>query len=161
MKMFKIYALALSLLVLMVSCGKDKPDDNGGNNNQPSKTESNLDMIEKEWKLVLVNDVEPEFTVYMAFEAGLVTIYQQVYSLNYVCYEGDYSIDGDELSGCYLDGSLWKSSYIGSISDDGMTLTLLSKETNPMTCVYEECVIPQIVIDEATTRANCDIVYHL
>ena len=161
MKNFKIYALAMSLLVLMVACGKNDEPSIDNIINETPKVESHLDLIENEWLLVSVDGVKPEFKVYMSFEAGLFTIYQQVYSLSYVCYEGDYSIDEDELSGFYNDGSMWKSSYIGSITEDGKTMTLVSKDTNPLTCIYDECVIPEDVITEATTRANCDFVYHL
>lgn len=150
MKMFKIYALAVSLLMMMVACGKT-PSNNG----------VSLGNIEKEWKLVSVNGVEPEFTIYMFFENGVFGIYQQLYSLEYLYYEGDYSIDEDVISGSYIDGWLWKCSYEGSLSKDGTTLTLVSRETNPITCVYKECTIPQFVIDEATTRSSYDFVYHL
>lgn len=158
MKMFKIYALAVSLLMLMSACGNDNKGDNG---KTPSNNGVSLGNIEKEWKLVSVNDVEPEFSIYMWFDSGIVGIYQQLYSLDYLFYEGDYSIDGNVISGSYIDGSLWKCSYEGSLSEDGTTLTLVSRETNPITCVYKECTIPQFVIDEATTRSSYDFVYHL
>lgn len=155
MKMFKIYTIVASLFMLMTACGNDdKPVKKpvGG---------KELGNIELDWKLVSVNGIEPEFTVYLSFEAGMFTIYQQVYTLNYVAYEGEYDIEENILSGSYLDGDLWKCSYEGELSDDGTKLTLVSREHNPITNVYELCDIPQEVIDEATTRSTIEFNYHL
>jgi hypothetical protein len=155
MKIFKIYAIVASLFVLMTACGDDpKPIDTPVPNKE-------LGNIEFDWKLVSVNGIEPEFTVYMSFEAGMFTIYQQIYTWDYVCYEGEYDIDGNKLSGMYWDGDLWKCSYEGEVSQDGSTLTLVSREDNPITSVYELCDIPQEVIDEATTRSAVEFDYHL
>jgi hypothetical protein len=85
-------------------------------------------------------------------------MYQQIYTLDYLYYEGDYTIKGDTLSGVYVDGSAWKCDYQGSVSEDGNTLTLVSKESNPITCVYEACEIPMEVITEALTTRSMEFV---
>ena len=157
MKMFKIYALAvLSLLTMSVACGGD--DDT----KIPDKGEE-LGDINKSWKLVSVNGVEPEFTVYIEFFDGIFYMYQQVYELNYVAYEGNYSVKGNVLSGVYADGSEWKCSYVGELSELGDTLTLTSVEKNPIVNIYEECEIPEEIIDEAeaSTRSVVGFEYHL
>lgn len=147
----KIYALLVSLLMLMVACGKD----------DVKESSNTLTGITKDWKLISVNGEEPEFTVYMRFEGAEFWIYQQLYTLNYVMYDGTFSVKGDVLSGSYFDGSNWKCKYKGSISEDGEFLELVSKEKKPITSLYEACTIPESVISEATTRSvECDG-YHL
>ncbi len=158
MKRFKIYALVVSLLMLVVACGGD---DEGKKPTPPAYEGVELGDINKSWKLVSVNGVEPEFTVYVDFYYGIFYMYQQVYSLNYVAYEGNYSVEYNILSGVYDDGTEWKSSYVGVLSESGDTLTLTSQETNPIVNVYEACDIPQEVIDETQTRCFVDYEYHL
>lgn len=151
MKIFKVWSIAVVLLIAMVAC--EKPNNNGGGVDVPTLT-----IVEKEWKLVSVNDVEPEFTVYLYLESGIFNMYQQIYTLDYLYYEGDYTIKGDTLSGVYVDGSAWKCDYQGSVSEDGNTLTLVSKESNPITCVYEACEIPMDVINEALSTRSMEVV---
>ena len=132
----------------MVSCG----EKHGGKDN-PSA--GNFDNIEKEWKLVSVNGVANEFNVYVSFDQGTFAMYQQVYTLDYQFYDGEYKIEGGKLTGEYFEGGEWKCAYTGGVSEDGNTLTLKSDETNSITCVYEACTIPEEVRDEALngTRA--------
>lgn len=155
MKMFKLYTLAVSLLML-VACGGD---DKGGSKT-PSYEGERLEDITNFWKLVSVNGVEPEFSVYVEFFDGIFYIYQQIYTLGYVVYEGNYSIDYNIVSGVYADGSKWKCSYVGELSELGDTLTMVSQEENPITNVYEVCEIPEYVIEEAETRSSVDFDYH-
>lgn len=161
MKMFKIYALAvISLLMMSVACGGDDDTKRPG---APTHQGEELGDISKSWKLVSVNGVEPEFTVYIEFFDGIFYMYQQVYELNYVAYEGNYSVDWNVLSGVYADGSEWKCEYVGELSELGDVLTLTSVEKNPIVNVYEECEIPQEVIDEAeaNTRSVSGFERHL
>ena len=159
MKMFKIYALAVvSLLMMSVACGGD---DDTKRPNTPTYEGEELGDISASWKLVSVNGVEPEFTVYVEFFDGIFYIYQQIYELNYVAYEGNYSVEWNILSGVYADGSAWKCKYVGELSELGDTLTLTSVEKDPIVNVYEECDIPQEVIEEAETRSLLDYDYHL
>ena len=161
MKMFKIYALAvISLLMMSVACGGDDDTKRPG---APTHQGEELGDISRSWKLVSVNGVEPEFAVYIEFFDGIFYMYQQVYELNYVAYEGNYSVDWNVLSGVYADGSEWKCEYVGELSELGDVLTLTSVEKNPIVNVYEECEIPQEVIDEAeaNTRSISDFERHL
>ena len=151
--MFKLWSIAVVLLMAMVACEKPNNGNNNGGGNEPKLT-----IVEKEWKLVSVNDVEPEFTVYLYLESGIFNMYQQIYTLDYLYFEGDYTIKGDTLSGVYVDGSEWKCDYQGSVSADGLTLTLVSKESNPITCIYEACEIPTDVINEALSTRSMEIV---
>ena len=152
MKMFKIYALAVvSLLMMSVACGGDDEIKRPG---APTYQGEELGDISKSWKLVSVNGVEPEFTVYVEFFDGIFYMYQQIYELNYVAYEGNYSVEWNILSGVYADGSEWKCKYVGELSELGDVLTLTSKEVNPIVNVYEECEIPQEVIEEAEANTR-------
>lgn len=157
MKNLKIWSLAVVLLMAMVAC---KPS----NNTEPTPVpkpdptiKGNLSNIEKEWKLVSVNGIENDFHVYISFSEGYFAMYQQVYTLDFKFYEGNYEASGQKLSGKYLfvdenNNDVyepWKCSYIGGISEDGNTMTLKSNEEAPLTCVYEACTIPEDVKDEA------------
>lgn len=146
----KIYALTIALLMLMVACGKD--DDS---------TVSLAKGITKEWKLISVNGVKPEFTVYLRFDSGVFHLYQQLYTLDYIFYDGIYSVNGNVLSGEYFDGSAWKCNYKGEVYSNGKKLKLVSKENYSITNIYEACTIPQSVIDEVSTRADVLVDYHL
>ncbi len=144
MKIFKTLAL-VAVVLFAVAC-------NGNKNNGPKI--GGFDKIENEWKLISVDGVANDFTVYIKFESGVFDLYQQVYSWDYVFYDGEYSVSGGVLSGSYFEGGDWKTSYTGGVSEDGKLLTLKSKETTPVTYVYEACTIPESVIEEATaTRA--------
>ena len=149
MKIFKMLALAAVMVLSVVACSKEKTQGGGG-------TTGGFDGIENEWRLVSVGGVANDFTVYIKFEGGVFTMYQQVYSLDYVAYSGQYSIDGGVLSGSYFDGSDWKTSYKGGVS--GTTLTLTSQEENAITSVYEVCTIPEEVKAEADGTRALDVV---
>ena len=146
--------------MMSVACGGDDDTKRPG---APTHQGEELGDISKSWKLVSVNGVEPEFAVYIEFFDGIFYMYQQVYELNYVAYEGNYSVEWNVLSGVYADGSEWKCSYVGELSELGDTLTLTSVEMNPIVNVYEQCEIPQEIIDEAeaNTRSVSGFEYHL
>ena len=130
---------------------------NNGKNPDAPKV-GGFENIEKEWKLVSVDGVANDFSVYIKFEGGIFALYQQVYTWDYQFYEGEYSVDGGVLSGSYFDGGDWKTSYTGGVSEDGKFLTLKSKETTPVTYVYEACIIPEEVMNEATRAASVEVV---
>lgn len=148
MKIFKMLSLAAVLLLSVVAC------ENRGSGNKVDSFEN----IENEWKLVSVNGVANDFSVYIKFEGGIFAMYQQVYTWDYLFFEGEYSIDGNVLSGTYFDGSNWKTSYKGGVSADGKTLTLTSQDANPITCIYEACTIPEDIIEEATATRAIEVV---
>lgn len=147
MKIFKMLSLA-AVLLFAVACG-EKNGPSGGT------SVAGWDNIEQEWKLVSVDGVANDFSVYIEFNGGTFALYQQVYSWDYVFYEGEYSIDGGVLSGSYFDGSSWKTSYTGGVSEDGKFLTL--KDATPVTYVYEACKIPENVKEEATATRAAEI----
>lgn len=135
----------------MVGCGET---------NGPAPADGSLDGIEKEWKLVSVNGTPNEFSVYISFDSGNFAMYQQVYTLDYKFYDGEYKVSGNKLTGEYFDDGAWKCDYTGAVSNEGKTLTLKSDEANSVTCVYEACTIPEQIKEEALagTRSVDDII---
>ena len=150
MKIFKMLAVA-AVALFAVACG-EKP---GGQVDGPSI--GSFDAIENEWKLVSVDGVANDFIVYISFTDGLFFLYQQIYSWDFVLYEGEYTIEGGVLNGTYVDGGAWKTPYTGGVSEDGKFLTLKSKEATPVTYVYEACSIPEEVMDEVTRAAAAEV----
>ena len=148
MKIFKMLSLAAIMLLSVVACE---------NNNNGGKV-GGFEAIENEWKLVSVNGVANDFSVYIKFEGGIFAMYQQVYTWDYLFFEGEYSVNGGVLSGTYFDGSDWKTTYKGGVSEDGKTLTLTSQDANPITCIYEACTIPEDIKEEATATRALDVV---
>jgi hypothetical protein len=150
MKSLKIWSLAMILLMALVGCSKK------GNNPGTTDPVGSFEGIEKEWKLVSVDGVGADFNVYIKFEMGSFAMYQQIYTLEYKFFDGEYKVNGSTLSGSYFDGGEWKTSYTGGITNEGNTLTLKSKEENPITCVYEACTIPEQIKEEAlnSTRST-------
>ena len=148
MKSLKIWSLVALIALAMTACGKTP-----GPGGEPQV--GGFDKIEQEWKLVSVNGTNADFSVYMSFSSGMFAIYQQVYTIDYKFFEGEYEVSGNTLSGSYFDGGDWKCDYTGGITDDGKTMTLKSTDEHPMTFVYEACTIPQDIKDEALgTRAE-------
>lgn len=150
MKIFKMLSLVAAVL-FAVACGEKVNNPNG-----PSV--GGFENIENEWKLVSVDGVANDFSVYIKFEGGIFALYQQVYTWDYQFFEGEYSIDGGVLSGTYFDGGEWKTSYTGGVSDDGKFLTLKSNDTTPVTYIYEACTIPEEVMNEATATRSAEVV---
>ena len=150
MKIFKMLSLVAAVL-FAVACGENVNTPDG-----PSV--GGFENIENEWKLVSVDGVANDFSVYIKFEGGIFALYQQVYTWDYQFFEGEYSIDGGVLSGTYFEGGEWKTSYSGGVSDDGKFLTLKSKESTPVTYVYEACTIPEEVYNEATATRSAEVV---
>ena len=152
MKGLKIWSLVALFALAMTACDKN-PDDGG-----KTPDVGGFENIEQEWKLVSVNGAPAEFNVYIGFSSGMFALYQQVYTLDYQFYDGEYTVNGNTLFGSYFDGGDWKCDYTGGISEDGKTMTLKSKEEHPVTYVYEACTIPDIVKEEATETRAIDVV---
>lgn len=94
MKSFKIFSLAMLMLLALTGCGEKE----GGKGVK----------VAGEWQLVQWNDATPEFKVYIDFNAdGTFEMYQQVWSFDYELYTGKYVVTGDVMTGTYADGSNW------------------------------------------------------
>ena len=155
--MKKFFAVLAFALVAFVACTPNDTPEPGVNLGVPTD-------VDGQWHLVEWNGETPEFDVYINFDKGNFDIYQQVYSLYYVNYNGTYSVADTILSGTYSDGTKWACGYNFTIekrefTNDDKTyeanaLILKSREANKIESVYESCKIPQAIIDEASeTRA--------
>lgn len=145
-KFFAVFAIVALALV-----GCDKNPDSGGQGGG-----NNSSVIDGEWHITEWNGEAPEFDVYVKFEKGAFEIYQQVWSLDYELFRGTYNVSGEIITGSYEDGANWASGYKFAI--DGDKLTMYSQEDQSITSVYEKCVIPEEIINEATTTRSSDVV---
>ena len=143
MKSFKIFSLAMLMLLALTGCGEKE----GGKGVK----------VAGEWQLVQWNDATPEFKVYIDFNAdGTFEMYQQVWSFDYELYTGKYVITGDVMTGTYADGSNWACGYKVNVVDG--QLTMYSQEDQSVTSLYEKCTIPEEIKTEATTTRAMEVV---
>lgn len=140
----------MMLLIAVTGCEPvnvgDKPGDN--NNNKVG--------ISGEWSLVEWNGEAPEFHVYAKFDNGTFELYQQVWTLDYELFKGEYTLTDDILTGVYEGGTAWSCGYRVEIVDG--KLNMYSQEDVSVTSIYEECVIPEEIITEATTTRSENVV---
>ena len=86
--------------------------------------------------------------VYVAFGAqGTFDEYQRLGEGRYRHYEGIWSVEKDQLSGLYADGTEWGSTY--TISFSGETMTLTANNDSREVMVYTKTSIPAEVKDGA------------
>ena len=142
--MKKFLAIFVVALLAFVGCDKNKEKSVAGSTD-----------IDGQWHLVEWNGEAPEFEVYVEYKAGEFDIYQQVYSLYYEHFEGDYVINGDVVTGSYNGGSKWACGYKYEVS--GNQLVMYSQENTSVKSVYEKCEIPQTIVDEATTTRSSEV----
>ena len=147
MKSLKIFSLALLLVLAAVGC---MPDNNGHTGGKKGE-------LTGEWKLAMWNEATPEFNVYIDFnEDGTFEMYQQVWSLDYELFTGNYVINGDIVTGTYIDGTNWACGY--KFAKEGNTLTMYSQEDQSVASVYEACEIPAEIKAEATDTRAMEVV---
>ena len=143
MKSFKIFSLAMLMLLALIGCGEKE----GGKGVK----------VAGEWQLVQWNDATPEFKVYIDFNAdGTFEMYQQVWSFDYELYTGKYVVTGDVMTGTYADGSNWACGYKVNVVDG--QLTMYSQEDQSVTSLYEKCTIPEEIKAEASTTRAMEVV---
>ena len=143
MKSFKIFSLAMLMLLALTGCGEKE----GGKGVK----------VAGEWQLVQWNDATPEFKVYIDFNAdGTFEMYQQVWSFDYELYTGKYVVTGDVMTGTYADGSNWACGYKVNVVDG--QLTMYSQEDQSVTSLYEKCTIPEEIKAEASATRAMEVV---
>ena len=136
MKSFKIFSLAMMLLVALTGCGEKE----GGKGVK----------VAGEWQLVQWNDATPEFKVYIDFNAdGTFEMFQKVGDGPYWYTQGEYMLDAATkiLSGVYSDRYPWKYSYKVSISDK--TLEMAAVELEGYKLTYAKETIPAQVREKS------------
>ena len=159
MKNLKIWSLAMMFILALTSCGNE-PDGPA-----PRPIPGDLKGIVDEWALATWSNAEVTFNVYIDFnEDGTFSMYQQVYSLDYVLYEGTYSLSDDILTGMYSDGQSWACGYKVDITvdnDGAKLMTLFSQEDQSISSVYSNTTIPEEVKAEAAQTRSEEIVRFL
>lgn len=152
MKNLKIWSLLLMAAMVMVGCGNE--------NDTPNNPQTgSLEGLDKEWCILTWDGVDAPFKVYIDFNSdNTYDMYQQVESLYFEHFSGNYTVSGDILTGTYSDGSNWACGYKASVSEDGMTLTLKSQEDKSITSVYASTVIPEEVKAEAAGSRAVEVV---
>lgn len=106
--------LTTALLALSFGCS----DDDDQPRNIPSE-------VVGEWHLEnWINLTPAEFDVYMEFLSdGTFHIYQRVETPVFVRYSGDFTTNGNLLTGRYSSGDRWGADYEYTVNGDVLTLT--------------------------------------
>ena len=95
-----------------------------------------------------------DFDVYVEFLSdGTFNIFQKVETPTFVCYSGDFAVNGAQLSGRYRDGEPWGASYAFELSEDGKTLTMISQTDKAEESVYTRTAIPEEVRNAPEVRS--------
>ena len=148
MKSLKIWSLVALLAMALVGCGND---DKGSDGPKPIVQTS----IVGKWHLVNWCGSAPEFDVYLEFgEDGTFNIYQQTWEFNYEHFTGSYVVENGILTGVYSNGADWTASYRHEVGNSKMTLK--NKVDLDEVSVYDACVIPVWIIEEATSSTRSE-----
>ena len=145
----------LALLGGMTACDDFKIDLGGGNEDEPgTETPGNGNGNGNEetpvglvrcWHLVEFCGVAADADIYIDFaKDGKFVIYQRTESLEFVVFNGTYTIDEENsiVSGVYDDGVEWLTSYSYVVDEENKTLTMTSVETPSEVAVYKESKAP-------------------
>ena len=152
MKSLKIWSIIALFAMALVGCGGDNDDDKGGNGN--NEVINQTDIYGK-WHLMTLCDATPEFDVYIEFtKDGKFNIYQQVWSFTYEHFTGNFTINGNVVSGIYSDGSQWTASYKFAVANSKLSLTNVMNSDE--IAIYDACKIPAEIIEEATTATRSE-----
>lgn len=102
--------------------------------------------------LTSVNDIDSRFEGSKTSD-GTFNIFQKVETPTFVCYSGDFAVNGAQLSGRYRDGEPWGASYAFELSGDGKTLTMISQTDKAEESVYTRTAIPEEVRNAPEVRS--------
>ena len=147
MKSLKIFSLAMLLALALVGCKKEENPGGGKGGN----------ALVGEWVLTSWSEAQPEFNVYIDFnDDNTFEMYQQVWSFDYELFAGNYTVNGDIVTGSYTDGSAWACGYKFIVEGD--VLTMYSQEDVSVASVYEKCTIPEEIKAEAAQTRSLEVV---
>lgn len=147
MKSLKIWSLIALFAMALVGCGGD---EEGSGDTPIVQTD-----IYGKWHLMTLCDATPEFDVYIEFtKDGKFNIYQQVWSFTYEHFTGNFTINGNVVSGTYSDGSQWTASYKFAVANSKLSLTNVMNSDE--IAIYDACKIPAEIIEEATTATRSE-----
>lgn len=148
MKIAKIFIAAVAFFA--VAC----VTDNSGNEGDFIDTTKWIEegSVIGDWKLSSwTNQKVSALQIYLSLnEDGSFDLYQRIYSVVWLHYEGSFTIENNTLSGVYSDGKAWKDSYSVSFAEEAPNrIRLVSKSDSADISVYTEEGIPSDIIDEA------------
>lgn len=111
---FKTLSIILSSFVLAVSCGKNK---------DVISIVGSWELCDYQTKSVTIG--QQPVSVFVDFASdGTFELRQKTGSeQRFTEYSGTWNLAGDMLSGKYVDGSSWASTYTVTLSGDKLTLT--------------------------------------
>ena len=102
-----------------------------------------------EWKLATWgDDSESSILVYIKFhENNRFDLYQRFSTIQWMHYNGTYTMSGSSLIGVYSDGVAWADEYEVLFSEDAMCL--IRKSNNNDISIYTKANIPTHVVEES------------
>ncbi|MBR5821262.1 MAG: lipocalin family protein [Alistipes sp.] len=157
MRILKIFSLVALFAMALVGCEEPvtpNNPNNGGGNGGDTPVVIQTDIVGK-WHLTSWCSATPEFDVYIEFaKDGNFNIYQQTWLFTYQHFTGTYQVKDNVLTGKYSDGSSWLTSYTHEVVDS--KLTLKSSSNLDEVSIYEACVIPAEIIEEAHTATRSE-----
>ena len=166
MKLTKIFLVIMALCA--ISCGKNEGSTPGGPNNPsgpnnpggPNTDDNGIVWTESghlagQWSLTSYGQsVQPE--IYIEFcEDGTFNLYQRFTSIKWISYKGSYTIQNNILTGKYS-GDIPLSNYKVSYGKKGdlKYIRLKSDKDDAYIQIYEECEIPEYIVEEAKSGAK-------
>ena len=102
-----------------------------------------------EWKLATWgDDSESSILVYIKFhENNRFDLYQRLSTIQWMHYNGTYTMSGSSLIGVYSDGVAWADEYEVLFSEDA--ICLIRKSNNNDISIYTKANIPTHVVEES------------
>ena len=126
----KIMRYLLMTAILVVSFGCNKPV-----NPQTPKIVGSWELIDIQYtKSAQIGDQTVEVTITFGAD-GSFQMSQMLGQGRHTEYFGNWTLDGDVLSGNYSDGKTWGSSYIVAVEETSMSMTPVG-ESAPETYIY-------------------------
>ena len=139
MKDMKKILVFISAILLFAACGKSNPDVN----------------VEGSWHLTEISSLKGDVVdVWISFTGNEFSIWQKGPAEDrYSKFNGQFSVNGDKISGKYTDGSSWGDTYKAEKSGDGKTLTLTAGSGEVST--YTKAEVPTTVTSNTySTKAD-------
>lgn len=155
MKITKI-VLAVLALCAIVACNPDNNGDNGGNGGNTDNTWSDSGSLVGDWALTEWNgSAQLPMGVYLTLnEDNTFVLYQHTSDVLWEKYEGDYTLNGNTLSGVYSDGVKWADYTIKYNNGDTKQIKLTRNGDAEDVSIYTETEIPAELIDNAKSPAS-------
>ncbi len=145
MKNTLYYIILIGMVMLMSGC-KDK-EDVIPVNTAPS--------IIGDWHYT---DDELQADIYVAFNStGAFDLYQKIGEGRHRKYTGNWSMEGNVLSGSYSDDTAWGSSYNVTFDGDSKMILTATEDSRESYTYSRESIPDEIRDGSVEVKASCDI----